>query len=79
MKTTQTKTIWIFVILLLLAAIFWRWSVQYKTVRMSPVNMEANTMKIGEEPATNEQLENELKASMESSSEIELRAVDSEF
>lgn len=74
-NTTSTKTIWIFLVLLLAALVFWRWSLHYRASQV----MNHDTMMMGTEPATNEQLDQELEASMNSNSEIELRGVDEEF
>ncbi len=72
-NTTSTKTILIFLALLLAALVFWRWSLYFQTAHM------VTEEKVMEVPSSNEDLDAELEASINSNSEIELKAVDGEF
>lgn len=76
-KSTTTKTIWTFLVLLILAVIFWKWSITYRSSEMMNAT---NTMEMNTATTTaDDQLKNDIDASMNSGTEIELRSIDSEF
>lgn len=77
--STPSKAIWIFVVLLALAVIFWKWSLGYQNSRSLGSGHGGRMPAMNAEPASNEDMQKELNASMESSSEIELRGIDQEF
>ncbi len=75
---SSTKTILVAIVLLILAIIFWRWSLAYRTDHHMMDDRD-DVMQMDQTPVTDEQLDKDLDASLNSNSEIELKAVDSEF
>ena len=80
-KTTSTKTIVIYAILLILAIIFWKWSM-ISSVQKDMTNMSTST---GTQQANvsasmdDAQLDSQIEASLASDSEVELKGIDQEF
>ncbi len=70
LSTPSNKKILVFTGLLVLATVFWLWSLAYRDSHV----MNDGTMMQGESD-----LNNEINSSMQSDSEIELKGIDKEF
>lgn len=83
---SKTNTIWVLVVLLVLAVIFWRWSLGYKPDALiqkidsdSAMGQPSASDQQASVIASDEELNAQIDASLQSSSELEMKAIDTEF
>ncbi len=75
---STTNKIWIMVGLLMISVGFWLWSGDYLDKMMAQREMKKQTATLGT-PISDTQLDQEIDAALQADSELELKAIDSEF